>query len=537
MRRPPPAFSNPNQRPPRPKFNTSLNALLTSYITVDADGENVDRVKLEQEAVEEAKLRNRVAKLRREGRLVSQPVSHQEADDSEMEVDEDTDYTPPQRTSKDMWDIVVQDVIARHQAKPRRSAAKVVTSSIASRVQAHFETLAGKRLKAKEAEERRLRNLAKMTMKMVIGEWRKVVFHIREKQRLEDEEEERRLGHAHLDAILNQSGQILETQQGDLSRASAHLRSRPGSLFDVDDDDDTDSGSDHEGTDADDSRNLDADISSDPDEPVEKRSDDEDTYMLLGDNFGTEITTRSGTPSTTIQGGDDGADVLSTAQLLDGPIASIEVDGGSSVADLEDLVYPPPDSSPMRPSSRPITLEAESEDADVTVVNGATLSGSHYPRSGTPSQNDPHEDQSVYLPLVSEKLHDKQDGDIAGDDKGESFAEMQRLGQHDENNDSSIVREDLTHPNQEEVTEPVQDSILDLDVQIPEHLKPFAVAAVNRDPDEKVTPPLLLRGVLRPYQQSGLEWLASLHTNKLNGILADEMGLGYVIFPFWCIRF
>lgn len=62
--------------------------------------------------------------------------------------------------------------------------------------------------------------------------------------------------------------------------------------------------------------------------------------------------------------------------------------------------------------------------------------------------------------------------------------------------------------------------------EIPDYLRPFAVAPVDWDPNSKITPPLLLRGTLRPYQQSGLEWLASLHINNLNGILADEMGLG-----------
>jgi helicase SWR1 len=72
----------------------------------------------------------------------------------------------------------------------------------------------------------------------------------------------------------------------------------------------------------------------------------------------------------------------------------------------------------------------------------------------------------------------------------------------------------------------------DLEAQIPDYLKPYAVAPVEWDVNSKVTPPLLLRGVLRPYQQSGLEWLVSLHVNKLNGILADEMGLGSVCTPF-----
>jgi helicase SWR1 len=77
------------------------------------------------------------------------------------------------------------------------------------------------------------------------------------------------------------------------------------------------------------------------------------------------------------------------------------------------------------------------------------------------------------------------------------------------------------------VDEPEAENVDDSHL-IPNYLKPFAVAPVEWNPEEKVKPPLLLRGILRPYQQAGLEWLASLHINNLNGILADEMGLGYV---------
>ncbi|KAK3627562.1 swr1 complex component [Elasticomyces elasticus] len=41
--------------------------------------------------------------------------------------------------------------------------------------------------------------------------------------------------------------------------------------------------------------------------------------------------------------------------------------------------------------------------------------------------------------------------------------------------------------------------------------------------------PQLLRGTLRSYQHAGLDWLASLKRNGINGILADEMGLGKTI--------
>ncbi|KAM6247145.1 E1A-binding protein p400-like [Porphyrio hochstetteri] len=42
------------------------------------------------------------------------------------------------------------------------------------------------------------------------------------------------------------------------------------------------------------------------------------------------------------------------------------------------------------------------------------------------------------------------------------------------------------------------------------------------------TPPLL-RGALREYQKTGMEWLAKLYKRNLNGILADEAGLGKTV--------
>ncbi|OQE35141.1 hypothetical protein PENCOP_c014G03154 [Penicillium coprophilum] len=41
--------------------------------------------------------------------------------------------------------------------------------------------------------------------------------------------------------------------------------------------------------------------------------------------------------------------------------------------------------------------------------------------------------------------------------------------------------------------------------------------------------PSILRGTLREYQHYGLDWLAGLYKNHINGILADEMGLGKTI--------
>ncbi|GAB3130882.1 DEAD/DEAH box helicase [Novispirillum itersonii] len=44
-----------------------------------------------------------------------------------------------------------------------------------------------------------------------------------------------------------------------------------------------------------------------------------------------------------------------------------------------------------------------------------------------------------------------------------------------------------------------------------------------------VAPPAGLRGVLRPYQQAGLDWLQFLGAHGFGGILADDMGLGKTV--------
>jgi len=47
--------------------------------------------------------------------------------------------------------------------------------------------------------------------------------------------------------------------------------------------------------------------------------------------------------------------------------------------------------------------------------------------------------------------------------------------------------------------------------------------------DIQTRQPKLFKGVLKPYQLAGLEWLRTLHEVGLNGILADEMGLGKTV--------
>lgn len=47
--------------------------------------------------------------------------------------------------------------------------------------------------------------------------------------------------------------------------------------------------------------------------------------------------------------------------------------------------------------------------------------------------------------------------------------------------------------------------------------------------------PKMLMAQLKEYQLKGLNWLATLYEQGINGILADEMGLGKVCFFFWVL--
>jgi helicase SWR1 len=97
-----------------------------------------------------------------------------------------------------------------------------------------------------------------------------------------------------------------------------------------------------------------------------------------------------------------------------------------------------------------------------------------------------------------------------------------------EADDEEQTTEDASDESESDSDDSIDETLEVTEDGIPSYLKPFLVAPVRWDPASKVSKPFLLRGTLRPYQQSGLEWLAHLHNNHLNGILADEMGLGSV---------
>jgi helicase SWR1 len=397
---------------------------------------------------------------------------------------------------------------------------------------------------------------------------------------LELEAEELKRGHAHLDAILDQSGQILETQQGDLSRGDLYISSRGSSIEnlglddeeeeeeDEDEDEDEETEGEDEGIDA-----LTGDISmraseEDESEDDNENGDENDSSMLLGELSRPHIssTSRSATPDTALDlPAQDDVETHTSSHPL------------SSLADEDMIMHSPsssfadisvPEGSPQPPhlsidesltnrevaNSESISHNSTMEDDDKLDEDMSHVSqsaGRHvdFDCQSQPDEPWPAPDVLVDLQSGGHALLDNPDATPAKspdnvlvdlEDPVETVADPQidEEGFEEVPDATPAKSPDDVLADLEDPVEAAADTQIDeedfeevdqdLEAQIPEYLKPYAIAPVEWDVNSKVTPPLLLRGVLRPYQQSGLEWLVSLHVNKLNGILADEMGLGSV---------
>lgn len=173
VREPPPLISRPDQRPPPPRFGKSLPAFLTSYKWID--DREYDPASLEKAAVKEARIRNKIASLRQDGRLT---LDAEAALALRGMVDRDARsvsaaYKERERPT-DVWSSVVQSVI--HHKHSKAWTGKQICAYIATKIRSYWDNEASKEGKAKAAEEKRLRALAKSTLKLVNSEWKKAVY-------------------------------------------------------------------------------------------------------------------------------------------------------------------------------------------------------------------------------------------------------------------------------------------------------------------------------------------------------------------------
>ena len=65
-----------------------------------------------------------------------------------------------------------------------------------------------------------------------------------------------------------------------------------------------------------------------------------------------------------------------------------------------------------------------------------------------------------------------------------------------------------------------------LQITVPKQLQNDVALLKNMS---KLSIPAAIKNTLRPFQNTGLQWLLSIYKSSLNGILADDMGLGKTI--------
>jgi helicase SWR1 len=175
VRPPPPSFSHPRQRPPEAKYGGSLKDFLTSYSTLDGL-DFFDEDEVEDAARKEAELRERIDTFRRAGRLFLLPDAKNGSPSPSLGHTRHTSTSTPTSTSsaRDPWARVVDTVVAR--SKMKRVDGKHVAGQIAAKTKAYWDGYAAREDRARALEDKRLRALAKSTVKVVVAEWKKALF-------------------------------------------------------------------------------------------------------------------------------------------------------------------------------------------------------------------------------------------------------------------------------------------------------------------------------------------------------------------------
>ncbi|KAG2347451.1 hypothetical protein BDR05DRAFT_981081 [Suillus weaverae] len=533
VRPPPPLYSNPRQQPPRPRFHSSLSSFLDSYVSINDSDLGEDDLNLM--AQKKATLLDKMESFRQQGRLIVDNATFNEMSKTRGGV---SFHEPKQ--DRDSWDVVLEAITQR--SRREQVKGRVIAAQISTRIKAYWDQRAQREDKAKMHEERRLRALAKATIKVVTSEWKKAVFHIREQHRLRAEAEERRRGHEHLDAILDRSGHILETQQAELARGDMS-RSRSSSVsghflepgFDSESSEKSESEVD-EG----DSDGVERQFSSQASDRNTENAEEESTKDEEedDDDGGTSVSALLG-PSLPRFGVDDTSSATSQAgaNLLDAEMNDDE----ESEAVLSVVAVESPLLLPFNlPMSRETPTDSDSvfheqTTEDYRSPHFESFNDAPSPASTVPGHEEEPESNFDGNKRTKISVTESALDTLASGADDVDMGEATEVETKDDYAGFPAVETPSSRPpsptfgmevDESELLDEAED-VHQQEDNIPDYLKPYAVAPVHWDAEDKVKVPVLLRGVLRPYQQSGLEWLASLHVNNLNGILADEMGLGY----------
>ncbi|CAE6405730.1 unnamed protein product [Rhizoctonia solani] len=445
----------------------------------------------------------------------------------------------------------------------------------------YWERLQGAADRLAAAEERRLRAGARALARGVVAKaWKDAVAVIRVRVREQEEAEQAREGRKHLAAILEQSSALLETQQEDLglarrpggrsrSASSGRSHSRSSHIDEEDRAGSEDSGDTEieEGEDEGGSEMLldpgsrgGSEVNEDDQEAMELEDDDPD--VDVGDTadvaaFIVEPATQVGSPN----------DIMNLSEIFDSApdedydgMVTSEQDSQSPreahTTSVVESVYMTQDQGiedsgnglihGTVPQAQTITTNGhhKTDDTSIPSTPSKFIAQSHLPLTGptppvvrkltlklkspepVPSEARRSSRRSLRM---AEGSSDSEIDDLAKDAeipleeimRRYGFIGVNEVGAGQGNTPRESDSDDESETRGEDEDEEGEDSraagaLLGLE-------------NLNTPKEAGIRPPFLLRGTLRPYQQSGLEWLISGYVRGNNGILADEMGLGKTI--------
>ncbi|CAE6471948.1 unnamed protein product [Rhizoctonia solani] len=457
----------------------------------------------------------------------------------------------------------------------------------ATLISRYWERLQGAADRLAAAEERRVRTGARALARGVVAKaWKDAVAVIRLRLREKEEAEQAREGRKHLAAILEQSSALLETQQEDMgltrrpggrSRSASSGRSHSrSSRVDEEVEDGTESeGSDHteieEGADEEEGSEMLLDLGSkdasevDGDEQVitEQKFDDPD--VDVGDH--TDLAAFVAEP-VAIQA-ESPVDMINLSELFDS--APDQDHDGMSIVE-QSSHSPETVNTRSTVESTGIPRDQDLHPGDVATSSRSSISpqdqitttNGHHITNGTSSPSTPPDTSAMRMdplpiaptPPVVRKLtlklkspeptarESRRARRAARMTEADSDSEMDGLAQDAEVPLEEIMRQygfvginEVAADQSSTPREPDSDDESEAQDEFEDQEDEDSKAAgallglgnVQTSQESGIRPPFLLRGTLRPYQQSGLEWLVSGYVRGNNGILADEMGLGKTI--------
>jgi helicase SWR1 len=168
VRPPPPPVTHPTQILPQPAYGGSLSSLLRSYIRLEDKDLSLEH--LIAAARTDATLQEKISRLRAEGRLDHMNLRLSLEHNGSFPIT----TTLRVRETHDIWQEVVDEVVALSRELVGRG--RKVAAQCAVAVRGYWEAQDAKEERVRAAEERRLKALAKATIRLVTSEWRKVVF-------------------------------------------------------------------------------------------------------------------------------------------------------------------------------------------------------------------------------------------------------------------------------------------------------------------------------------------------------------------------